>query len=196
MRPSVPSPLPPPNYRMKQTGRGHRFSKTGDSPSCRGQACRPSRGPAAYAGSLGGWVPPQANMPNCVERLYRAALAPADSTNPAEAAWLRQAGGVLLYGTVGSEAVLRPDGSVWTYGADNPLSPYPSPPWPEATRLERWGALTLSTTLNPEVGRLLPKRPPGAKDCTLCKGTGYIHRGPLSRGIVCPECGGLGWKPL
>jgi hypothetical protein len=82
-------------------------------------------------------------MSNWIDQLYRAALATADSTTPAETAWLRQAGEIL-----------------------------------------------------PEVAQLLPKRPPGAKDCRLCKGTGYIHRDATGRGVVCPECGGLGWKPL
>ena len=44
-----------PNYRMKLTGRGHRFSRGLARPALPGRACRPSRGPAAYAGSLGGY---------------------------------------------------------------------------------------------------------------------------------------------
>jgi len=47
-------PLLRANYRMKLSGRGHRFSTSCDSPTRQGRACRPSRGPAAYAGSLGG----------------------------------------------------------------------------------------------------------------------------------------------
>ena len=134
-------------------------------------------------------------MPNWIDQLYRAALATADSST-SDAAWLRQAGGIPLYGTIGSEAALRPDGSVWTYGADNPLTPDAGSSWREATGPERWGALTLGVARYPEVAQLLPKRPPGAKDCRLCKGSGYIHRDATGRGVVCPECGGLGWKPL
>jgi len=42
---------------MKQTGRGRRFATAGDNPIRPGKACRPSRGPAAYAGSLAGILP-------------------------------------------------------------------------------------------------------------------------------------------
>jgi len=58
----VPNPLS--NYGIKLTGRGHRFSHHRDSPSCPGQTCRPSRGPAAYAESLGG-----ARLPTPSERM-------------------------------------------------------------------------------------------------------------------------------
>jgi len=56
------------------------------------------------------------------------------------------------------------------------------------------GGLSLGTDNCLEVGQLLPSRPPGAQDCRLCDGTGFIRRGIVGPGVVCPECGGLGWK--
>ena len=54
--------------------------------------------------------------------------------------------------------------------------------------------VTLGTGRYPEVAQLLPDRPPGAKKCHACDGTGYIRRDSTGRGVVCPECAGLGWK--
>ena len=51
--------------------------------------------------------------------LVRARMAAQSSTDRAARAWLDQAGGITLYATIGHEAVLRPDGSVWFYHDDN-----------------------------------------------------------------------------
>jgi DnaJ-class molecular chaperone len=53
--------------------------------------------------------------------------------------------------------------------------------------------MTKAATL---MDQIQPQRPPGAKTCSSCKGTGYIRRDATGQGVVCPECRGLGWKPL
>lgn len=40
---------------------------------------------------------------------------------------------------------------------------------------------------------LLPIRPMPAVDCSTCSGQGRM---PSHKRIYCPECGGLGWKPV
>ena len=72
------------------------------------------------------------------------------------------------------------------------------PPTPEQCHLVGGPASSPPSAgpCSPQLAALQPERPPGARDCSLCKGTGYIKRDHTGRGVVCPECGGLGWKPL
>jgi hypothetical protein len=132
-------------------------------------------------------------MYSWIERLYQAQLTYFEHRNPSQARWLREAGGFLLFGTIGSEAVLRPDGSVWICAADNWDDPSPNWEWREAHGVDRWGALVLGAERVPEVAQLLPERPSTAPTCARCAGGSYILGTATSRGIVCPECGGLGW---
>ena len=132
-------------------------------------------------------------MHTWIERLYQAQLEYFERRNPSHARWLREAGGLLLFGTIGSDAVLRPDGSVWIRAAPNWDDPKPDWEWREARGVERWGALVLGAERAPEVAQLLPERPGSATTCARCAGASYILATATSRGVVCPECGGLGW---
>ena len=103
-------------------------------------------------------------MQEWLDRLYRGGLAAAAPRSARETARLREARRILLSR------------------------------WREVTEAARWGGVTLGTGRYPEVAQLLPDRPPGAKTCRVCDGSGYIRRDITGRGVVCPECGGLGWK--
>src|SRR5579859_6515748 len=68
-----------------------------------------------------------------------------------------QSGGVFLWGTLGTEAALRPDGSVWLgeapIGEDGPVQ------WRRATEQERLGLLSHAAPSWPELRTLLRARP-------------------------------------
>jgi hypothetical protein len=125
------------------------------------------------------------------DELRRAQLEELEPVNPQMAAWLRELGALYLYGTIGSEAVLLPDGRMRIWNADR---------WPEsgayterdARPLERIGSLVLGARKRPQLRELLPTRPPGTPDCLECGGTGDWRVG---KGILCPTCEGLGWVP-
>jgi hypothetical protein len=107
---------------------------------------------------------------------------------------LEEAGGLFLFATIGADAYLRPDGSVW-YRRDKDLSKEADDhDWAEAKGNDRLAALVLGTKRTPELAALLPTRPPSTPDCSRCSGRGEIlaSRG-LGRGFICPDCGGLGW---
>ena len=107
-----------------------------------------------------------------------------------EQAWLKEQNGIMLYGTIGHQAVLRPDGAVWFYvDVSRPNSPEQYE-WQLGEGLERIGALVLGTERFPELAALLPERPANTPDCARCNGSGMIM-GKL----VCPDCGALGWVP-
>jgi hypothetical protein len=118
--------------------------------------------------------------------VQRANLAALAKVNPHMATKLRAMDGLYLYGTIGSEAALLRDGTVRVWSADQ---------WPEseeyterdATATERTAAIVLGSKKWPQLRELLPERVPETPDCARCGGTGDFH------GIVCPECGGLGW---
>ena len=105
------------------------------------------------------------------------------------AAWLRELDALYLFGTLGTEAVLRGNGEVWVRPDDqwdNPAAPEPT--WRLADERERTSALVIAGERLPEVRSLLPARPSEATTCGRCSGTGYFIDG-----VVCPDCGALGW---
>ena len=124
-------------------------------------------------------------------------MAAAIREEPKSAEWISEAGGVLLFGTIGSEAFLRPDGSVWYHEVVN----WPSDPekyeWREGRGNDRWAALVLGSKRMPELRKLLPQRPPNAPNCSACGGRGLIFPSPAEeardRGVICADCGALGW---
>ena len=99
-----------------------------------------------------------------------------------------EAGGVLLFGTIGGAAYFRPDGTVWLHWTARSPNEPDRYEWHEATGNERWGALVLGARRMPELLQLLPVRGADVPDCTRCGGTGFVLGG-----VVCPDCGGLGW---
>ena len=105
--------------------------------------------------------------------------------HPHMAADMREAGGVLLYGTVGHAAYLRPDGSVWLE-VDRASST--GPELLRADPTHRIAALVLGARRMPELRQLLPARPATAEACAPCAGTGLVHGG-----IACLACSALGW---
>jgi hypothetical protein len=109
---------------------------------------------------------------------------------PQFAQLVTQSGGMHLYGTIGHDAYLRPDGSVCFYRAVDWTNDPDTYEWREADHLERWGVLVLATKRYPEFLELLPARPADAPDCVQCGGSGRVIAD-----VTCPDCGGLGWVP-
>lgn len=108
--------------------------------------------------------------------------------NPRSAEWVAEAKGMTLYGTIGHEAVLRPDGTVWFYHAVDWVNDPDTWAWRQGTLPEAWGAFLIAAKRIPEVALLVPQRPLDAQSCPACDGSG---RHPV--GIPCPTCHGLGW---
>ena len=112
-------------------------------------------------------------------------MSDAARAGPRAEAWVNESGGMILYGSIGVEAVLRPDGSVWLYELEE-LDQEGT--WRQATDNERMGALVIGARRIPEIRRLIPARPTSSPDCSRCAGTGN-----LIANVICPECSGLGW---
>jgi len=97
--------------------------------------------------------------------------------------------GMLLYGTIGHAAYLRPDGSVW-YQVTAEASEATTDEWQVASYIERIDALVIATKRYPELLELLPLRPSDVPNCGMCKGSGRVVAE-----MNCTTCGGLGWVP-
>lgn len=115
-----------------------------------------------------------------------------DKTAPALAGLLRELNALYLFGTLGFEAIMRPDGSVLVAADEHWGEPNaPSPPWRMATERERTLSIVAARDHWPEVAGLLPDRPSGVKECPECQGRGAI---PIQQtSILCSSCGALGW---
>ena len=113
-----------------------------------------------------------------------------EDRNPAMAALIRRLEVIYLFGTIGIEAVLKPDGRVLVMADEHFDQPFPpvEPAWRPATEHERTAALVIARNRIPEVAELLPRRPPNAGNCPVCRGKGW-----LVQEVVCMDCGGLGW---
>jgi hypothetical protein len=106
------------------------------------------------------------------------------SEDPATARLLAEAGGMRLFGTIGAEVFLRPDGTTVALIEGAVGEP---DRWQGHTEADRISALVIALKRFPELGRLLPIRPESASDCPACAAAGRIH------GVVCGACSGLGW---
>ncbi len=106
------------------------------------------------------------------------------------APWLHESAGLCLYTTVGHEAHLRTDSSVWLYAPVDPLRNPDKYQWQLAGPREHWAAILIGSKRYPKLRELLPTREPGTPDCSQCNGTGCV----LAQ-MQCPKCGGLGWVP-
>ena len=96
-----------------------------------------------------------------------------------------------VYWDMGGVLALRPSGEVIMFS------------WDEPTDLQtvhdaviRNLALFQASKRYPELQALAPSRPPDARECSYCKGTGYPSALENSgiENVVC-HCGGLGWLP-
>jgi hypothetical protein len=130
--------------------------------------------------SVPSWLPP----------FVQDRMATEAARGPQFARAVTEAGGMLLYGTIGHEAYLRSDGSVWFHRAVDWTNDPDTYEWHQADRIERWGAILIATKRYPELLELLPARSREAPDCKKCGGSGR-----LIVDVNCPECGGLGWVP-
>jgi hypothetical protein len=103
-------------------------------------------------------------------------------------------GGMTLFGTLGLEAVLRPDGSVWFEEDLDWTGPTPRLVWRRATAQEAAGALLRAVPRHPLLGELLPSRTEGTPPCSRCAGNAQMtSAGRVFEGIWCEACYGVGW---
>jgi hypothetical protein len=93
-----------------------------------------------------------------LEGFVKASMVEAERRDPQSARWLREAGGILLFGSFGTEAYLRPDGSVWYHETEDWGAQSPAYAWREAEGKDRLGALVLGSRRIPKLRRLLPER--------------------------------------
>lgn len=91
-----------------------------------------------------------------------------------------------VFGTLGEVWLLRADGSLWMADSETnvPLEPLPA----ELHTI----AIAAGVERYPWLEPLLPPRPPDARNCTNCKGSGRV--GPANA-LYCHACGALGWQP-
>lgn len=90
---------------------------------------------------------------------------------------------------MGGFFALAPDGTVIAVPWDRPDQPRPSTP------RERDIALLAGSKQYPELQALLPKRPPNARACSECGGTGIHPAAAAGLANVLCWCGGYGWVP-
>jgi DnaJ-class molecular chaperone len=123
-------------------------------------------------------------MSRWLDEFVASQIAAQRSADPRLTPVLTQARGMRLFGTMGGEVFLRPDGSVVALIEGAPGEPER---WEEQSESDRIYALIVSLKRFPELEQLLPRRSPTADECSSCAGTGRIH------GVVCSICSGLGW---
>src|SRR6266545_7898300 len=112
------------------------------------------------------------------ERRRAQQLADYDRDNPKIAEEMRRLDALYLFGTIGLEAVLKSDGTVFVAVDDAWDEPgRPPPPWRPATERERTASLVIARKRIPEVGELLPRSTGGRhnlchlqRDRSHCRG--------------------------
>lgn len=112
-----------------------------------------------------------------------------DKRGSENSGWLRALDALYLFGTIGTEAILRGNGEVWVRPDEQWDDPdAPEPEWRPADEHERTVSLVIASERMPEVRSLLPTRPTNALSCPRCSGSGRF----ISN-VICPDCDGLGW---
>jgi hypothetical protein len=105
-----------------------------------------------------------------------------------------------LHGSIGYDTAITTDGDVWIgeYQLDGPDAFQEH--WRPAGTTERLGYLVIAAKKHSELRRLLPERPTAAPPCEGCNGSGERHFRATDGtkvepipGLICEECGGLGW---
>lgn len=92
-------------------------------------------------------------------------------------------GGISLMGTIGGIWLMRPDGTFWEVDDDFGL------PLKQLEKDLHIIALSIGARRHPWLAELLPRRPPNASDCSICKGSGVFNNGAA----YCAHCQALGW---
>jgi hypothetical protein len=110
---------------------------------------------------------------------------------------------VYLTGWMGVDTVLTATGEVYVgeYELEAFDSAARSIRWRQALALERVGFIVLGARRFAELRALLPVRTADATPCVSCRGSGDWHvfsqdrkESLRIRGMICKDCGGLGWR--
>ena len=97
--------------------------------------------------------------------------------------------GLYLFGSIGLDTAITPDGSFWINDWDISESDS-GDNWKLASATERSSIIvSVQRKRFPELIALLPTRPQNAIVCSECNGTGYAHHNL----VWCSTCGCLGW---
>jgi hypothetical protein len=110
-----------------------------------------------------------------------------------------------VYGSIGVDAALTSHGEFWVgdYDFDTVEGTDTTLTWRRAEGVERVGLIVIAARRFAALRALLPRRPADAVNCRSCRGTGDWHVFSADRkeslrisGMICKECGGVGWRPL
>ena len=151
----------------------------------------PPRAPQHIATSLGGAVTPEALSGFVRQRMDSEAAEDARA-----AAFVREAEGMMLWGTIGISYHMRPDGSVraneWVRNSADPAEWV----WREVPNQERVGAIKAAVKRIPELATLIPPSPGPEAECQVCRGSGRFSREgrTVYAGILCDSCFGVGYQ--
>jgi hypothetical protein len=106
-----------------------------------------------------------------------------------------------LSGSIGYDTALTTGGDVWVSEYEVGGPPASQERWRLADPKERIGYLVIAARRLAEINRLLPNRPAASRDCEHCDGTGEWRLRAIDgakiapiAGMICKECGGLGWS--
>ncbi len=131
------------------------------------------------------------NTPDWLTEFVREAME-REQRRHADPAWFREKAGMTLFGTLGLEAVLRADGSVWLYEAVD-WEHSEEYAWRQATAQEAAGSLKVGASRFPKLAELIPPNPSDAP-CPACGGSGELtFDGGSFPGVWCQECSGVGY---
>ena len=112
---------------------------------------------------------------------------------------------MFVYGSIGVDAALTSAGEIWVgdYDFDTVDGTAVTATWRRAEGLERIGFIVIAARRFAALRALLPERPARAANCTSCRATGDWHLFSADRkeslrirGMICKDCGGMGWRPL
>ncbi len=104
---------------------------------------------------------------------------------------------------LGVETALTSTGAVFVgeYDLETFETAADSIQWRQVAGVERLGWIVLGARRFAELSSLLPVRSSEARSCVSCRATGDWHISSADRkaslrirGMVCKQCGGLGWR--
>jgi hypothetical protein len=107
-------------------------------------------------------------------------------------------GAIPLYADLGGAVLLSEDGTLLELKWDQDSERYPHEIQGSSLngRLPLTAVLVAGVERYPWLAALLPARPPNAIECTTCAGAGRLHSSNVvvDRGLLCGDCGALGWR--